>query len=39
MCTISFDECFTDGGSTFTRATDVLTNIAFKTPRCGDCGE
>ena len=27
-----------DGGSPLTHATDVFTNIAFRQPKCGDCG-
>lgn len=27
-----------DGESRLTRATDVFTNIAFRKPKCGDCG-
>lgn len=37
-CTISLQECFMDGESRLTRATDVFTNIAFRQPKCGDCG-
>ena len=37
-CTISFDECFTDNGEPFTRASDVFKHIAFQNIRCGDCG-
>lgn len=38
VCTISYEECFMDNGVNITRATDVFTNIAFRKPKCGDCG-
>lgn len=37
-CTIFYDECFTDAGAPFTRATDLFKHIAFQNPQCGDCG-
>ncbi|KAI0700102.1 hypothetical protein BC835DRAFT_1329341 [Cytidiella melzeri] len=37
-CTVSYEQCFVDEqGSLFTRATDILKNIAFREPQCGDC--
>ncbi|KAI0345638.1 hypothetical protein BDW22DRAFT_1481867 [Trametopsis cervina] len=36
-CSISYDQCFTDEGTVFTKASDVFTHISFKNPQCGDC--
>lgn len=38
-CTIFYDECFTDGGAPFERASELFKHIAFRNPQCGDCGE
>lgn len=36
-CTIFYDECFTDGGAPFERASELFKHIAFRNPQCGDC--
>ncbi|KIP04248.1 hypothetical protein PHLGIDRAFT_76231 [Phlebiopsis gigantea 11061_1 CR5-6] len=36
-CTLVYDECFTDGGASFTHASEVFKHIAFRQPQCGDC--
>ncbi len=35
---MSYDECFTHEGSGFSAATGMFKHIAFRNPKCGDCG-
>ncbi|GJE97686.1 hypothetical protein PsYK624_139070 [Phanerochaete sordida] len=36
-CTLFYDECFTDGGAPFERASELFKHIAFRNTQCGDC--
>ena len=38
-CTIDYRECFTDQGQSFSQASEIFKNVAFRHPRCGDCSQ